>query len=194
MEKEQIPLKEAEIGLLGDTNVGKYSLCQTYIKQEFHDHYYSRIGTDKFDKKIILDNGKEIKLILWATNGQERFRSISLQTIKNATGIVLVADLTNKRTFENINIWLQKIKNKFDNPCVVLFGNKADLKEKMEISSEEAKKYAEKNGLIYFETSAKTKQGINEGFSYIANQAYKIAEQNLIKRNSTKSKSKCSIF
>ena len=169
-------------------------LCQTYIEQEFHDHNYSRIGPDRFEKKIILDNGKEIKLIILATNGQERFHSLSLLAIKNATGIVLVADLTNKRTFENINIWLQKIKNKFDNPCVVLFGNKADLKEKMEISSEEAKKYAEKNGLIYFETSAKTKQGINEGFSYIANQAYKIAEQNLIKRNSTKSKSKCSIF
>ena len=139
-----------------------------------------------------MDNGKEIKLFLWATNGQERFHSLSLKTIKNipVTGIVIVADLTNKRTFENINIWLKNIKNKFDNPCVVLFGNKADLKDKIEITSEEAKKYAEKNGLIYFETSAKTKQGINEGFSYIANQAYKIAEQNLIKRNSTKSKSK----
>ena len=141
-----------------------------------------------------MDNGKEIKLIIWATNGQERYHSISLQSIRMLAGIVIVADLTNKKSFENINIWLKDIKNNFDNTCVVLFGNKADLKDKMEITSEEAKKYAEKNGLIYFETSAKTKQGINEGFSYIANQAYKIAEQNFIKINAIKSKSKCISF
>ena len=85
-----------------------------------------------------------------------------------------------------------------NNPYIVLFGNKADLKDQWQISSEEAKKYAEENKLIYFETSAKTKQGINEGFSYIANQAYKIVEQKLNKNiiigkdKRKKTKSKCS--
>ena len=107
---------------------------------------------------------------------------MALNTIKSVHGIVLVADLTNKDSFDNIKLQLKDIKENFDNPCLVLFGNKADLKDNWEISSEEAKKYAAENNLIYFETSAKTKQGINEGFAYIANRAYQRAEE-IIYRN-----------
>ena len=117
-------------------------------------------------------------------------------------GIVLVADLTNKVSFNNIKMWLQNIQENLHDPCLVLFGNKADYpKDKWEVTSEEAKKYAEDNKLVYFETSAKTKQGIIEGIAYIANQAYKKAEQKLnsgksknivIKKDQiTKPKSKC---
>ena len=113
------------------------------------------------------------------TAGQERFHSIALNTVKYTNGIVLVQSLTDKTSFENIEKWLRDINDNFENPCLVLFGNKADLKEQRQISSEEAKNYIKKNGLIYFETSAKTNQGINEGFSYIINQAYKRAELKL---------------
>ena len=93
-------------------------------------------------------------------------------------GIILVADLTNKESFDNIKIWLKDVNGILDNPCIVLFGNKVDLpKDKYQITSEEAKKYAEKYGLIYFETSAKTNDGIKEGISYIANQIYKKEEE-----------------
>ena len=70
-------------------------------------------------------------------------------------------------------MWIEKIKEIFEYPRIILLGNKADInKEEWQVSSEEAKKYAEKLNLKYFETSAKTKQGINEGFSYIINDAY----------------------
>ena len=82
---------------------------------------------------------------------------------------------------ERISIFIP-FNDNLDNPCIVLFGNKADLpKEKWQVTSEEAQKYAEVNGLVYFETSAKTNVGIKEGFAYIANQAYKRAEQKLKK-------------
>ena len=97
-------------------------------------------------------------------------------------GIVLVSDLTNRESFDNINKWLKDIKDNFENPCIVLFGNKADLpEEEWQVTTEEAQKYAEDKKLKYFETSAKTKKGIKEGISYIANQAYKKAEQKLNK-------------
>ena len=184
MDENKIALKVAKIALLGDSTVGKTSICLTYKGIEFKENTLFTIGTDKFDKIIKVENGKEIKLVIWDTAGQERFRSIALSAIKSVNGIILVADLTKKESFINIKMWLEDIQNNFNNPSLVLFGNKADLTEKRQVSSEEAKKYAEENGLIYFETSAKTNQGINEGFSYIANQAYKKAEQKLKSGNS----------
>ena len=181
MKEKQIALKVAKIGLLGDSSVGKSSICQSYAGLEFNQTYLTTIGSDKYESKFTVENGKQIKLIIWDTAGQERFRSMALNTIKSVNGIVLVADLTNKDSFDNIKLWLQDINDNFDNPCLVLFGNKSDLKEERVVSSEEAKKYAEENKLIYFETSAKTSTGIKEGFAYIANQAYKKAEQKLKK-------------
>ena len=184
MDENKIALKVAKIALLGDSTVGKTSICLTYKGIEFKENTLFTIGTDKFDKIIKVENGKEIKLVIWDTAGQERFRSIALSAIKSVNGIILVADLTKKASFINIKMWLEEIQNNFNNPSLVLFGNKADLTEKRQVTSEEAKKYAEDNKLVYFETSAKTNQGINEGFSYIANQAYKKAEQKLKSGNS----------
>ena len=142
MKEGKIHLQVAKIGLLGDSSVGKSSICQSYVGLEFNQTYLFTVGCDKFESRFRLENGKEIKLIIWDTAGQERFRSMALNTIKSVHGIVLVADLTNKDSFDNIKLWLKDIKDNFDNPCIVLFGNKADLKDNWEISSEEAKKYA----------------------------------------------------
>ena len=132
------------------------------------------IGSDKLETKFSLKNGNEIKLILWDTAGQERFRSVALKAIKAVQGIVVVFDVTNKETFYNVDSWLEEIKENLQNPCLVLFGNKIDIeKDKWKVTTEEAKAYAEKMNLTYFETSAKTKDGIQEGFSYIVNETYK---------------------
>ena len=202
MAEDKIALTVAKIGLLGDSRVGKSSIIQSYAGLPFSENYLSTIGSDKYQTQFILENKKNIKLIIYDTAGQERFRSIALNAFKAMHGIVLVADLTNKVSFNNIKMWLQNIQENLHDPCLVLFGNKADYpKDKWEVTSEEAKKYAEDNKLIYFETSAKTKQGIIEGIAYIANQAYKKAEQKLnsgksknivIKKDQiTKPKSKC---
>ena len=186
MAEDKIVLTVAKIGLLGDSRVGKSSIIQSYAGLPFSENYLSTIGSDKYQTQFTLENKKNIKLIIYDTAGQERFRSIALNAFKAMHGIVLVADLTNKNSFINIKMWLQNIQENLHDPCLVLFGNKADYpKDKWEVTSEEAKKYAEDNKLVYFETSAKTKQGIIEGIAYIANQAYKKAEQKL---NSGKSK------
>ena len=173
MEKK-IEIKAIRIGLLGDSKVGKSAICHSFMNLEFDfGSNVTTIGSDRFETKIQLKNKKEIKLILWDTAGQERFRSAAFKTIKSVHGIALVFDVTSKESFSNISLWLDDIKDNFDNPCIVLFGNKIDIeKEKWEVTPEEIKKLVEEKKLTYFETSAKEKLGINEGFNHVANEAY----------------------
>ena len=177
MAEEKISLKVVKLALLGDSAVGKTALCHALLNLDFSEDSLASIGIDRLETKYPLKNGKEIKLILWDTAGQERFRSMAKQTLRAVQGIVVVFDVTAKRTFENVNLWLEDIKECIDNPCLVLFGNKADMpNEKWKVTKEEAEQYAKKMNLQYFETSAKTKQGLDEGFSFIVNKAYDTAK------------------
>ena len=129
MNGENISITTIKIGLLGDSSVGKTAICNSFLNMEFSSDIISTIGLEKLETKFKLDDGNTIKLILWDTAGQERFRSIALKSIKAVQGIVIVFDLTNKKSFENINLWLEIIKENFQNPCLVLFGNKADIEK-----------------------------------------------------------------
>ena len=173
MSNKKIALKAIKIGLLGDSNVGKTAICNSLSNVEFAGNNISTIGSDKIETKIALKNGKEIKLILWDTAGQERFRSAALSTLKVVQGIAVVFDVTSKESFNNVSMWLEKIKENFNNPCLILLGNKIDLPEKdWQVTNEEIKTFAEKNHLAYFETSAKSGSGINTSFSHIVNEIY----------------------
>ena len=177
MTDNKISVKAIKVALLGDSTVGKTAICNSLMNIEFSQDMLSTIGSDKLETKFPLKNGTEIKLILWDTAGQERFRSVALKAIKAVQGIVIVFDVTLKKSFQNIDLWLEEIKNNFNNPSLVLFGNKVDMdKEKWEVTKEEAEQYAKKMNLQYFETSAKTKQGLDEGFSFIVNKAYDTAK------------------
>ena len=162
-----------KIGLLGDVMVGKTAILIALNSLEYKEDMIATIGYDKLEKKFILENGKEIKLIIFDIAGGERFRSTALQVLREKHGFILVFDVTKKSSFENIKIWLKQAKDNLEGPCVALFGNKADFsKDKREVTTEEANEFAKQNNLKYFETSAKTNQFINEGFSYVANEVY----------------------
>ena len=102
MSENNIEATVIKIGLLGDGKVGKSAICNRFLGLEFNIDIMTTIGSEKFEKKINLKNGKEIRLILWDTAGQERFRSAALRTIKFVQGIVLVFDVSDKKSFENI--------------------------------------------------------------------------------------------
>ena len=173
MANANIETKAVKVALLGDTEVGKTAICHSFLGVEFILGGTTTVGVDRLDKKIKLKNSKEIKLIVWDTAGQERFRSAAFKTIKSVQGIALVFDVTSRKTFDNVNLWLEEIKEHFDNPCLVLLGNKVDIeKEKWEVTKEEIEQFAKKKNLAYFETSAKTSKGINESFVHLANIAY----------------------
>ena len=188
-------LKAIRIGLLGDTFVGKNSLSKVFSGLEFTLDNIAILGCEKFEVQLVLKNGEKIKIVLWDTAGQERFKSAALQTVKNVHGIIFVFDVTNKESFNNISNWMKDAEENTNAKFFVLFGNKADMpKEKWEINSEEVIKFAKEKNIKYFETSAKNNTGINEGFSYIANEIYDnkdIYNNNMISIKVEKNNSKC---
>ena len=173
MSEKKIKLKAIKVGFLGDSDVGKTAICNSLLKNEFTAQNISTIGSDKMEAKIKLKDGKDIKLILWDTAGQERFRSIALSALKVVQGIAIVFDVTKKDSFNSVEMWLEKIRENFNNPTLILLGNKVDLpKEKWEVTEEKVEEFIKKNNITYFNTSAKTGFGINESFSHIANEIY----------------------
>ena len=193
MNEDNIKRRVIKIGMLGDSAVGKTAICQTYMNIEFSDKILSTIGVDKLESIVKLKNGKEIKLIIWDTAGQERFHSIALKSIKTVHAVAIVFDLTKRETFNNINTWLDDIKENLNDVCIVIFGNKCDLdKQDWQVTNDEIQRFIDEKKLQYFETSAKDNVGIKEGFESLANSAYeKWEETSGIKLGKGKKKGSC---
>ena len=173
MSENKIKRNAIKVAMLGDSMVGKTAICNAFMNIEFNNTALSTIGMEKLETQMKLKNGEEIKLIIWDTAGQERFRSIALKSIKTAQGVVVVFDLTQKKTFMNVVNWLSQVKENLSNASVVLFGNKCDFNEdKWEVTREEALNFAKEKQLPYFETSAKENKNIKEGFENVVNAAY----------------------
>ena len=173
MAEDNVNFKAIKIALLGDSKVGKSTIANKYVKVDFKDDLLATIGSDRLETKLTLENGETIKLIIWDTAGEERFRSIALKALKAVQGVILVFDLTSRLSFQNINNQIQTANDNLKDPTLVLFGNKADLnKETWEVTKEEAEEFAKNSNMKFFETSARTRQGIEEGFASIANDIY----------------------
>ena len=173
MEENKINQKIAKIGVVGDTQVGKTAICYTFIGVDFSSESREVFGPGKFNKKVKLKNNEEMEIIIWDIAGAERYRNSAFKIIKNVEGIILVFNICNKRSFENLISWLEQAKEELNNPFTIIFGNKNDMDyEKWEISSEEVNTFIRSLQIPYFEVSAKTGIGIEEGFSYIINEIY----------------------
>ena len=148
---------------LGNSIVGKTSFILRFTKNTFNNAYISTIGIDFLAKNILLPNGEKYKVLFYDTAGQEKYRSIAFNLMKGAEGIILMYDITKRKTFESITEWVESIKEaKGENFPVVLVGNKCDLKEEREIDKEEGENEAKKNGFLFFETSNKDGTNVEE--------------------------------
>lgn len=157
-----------KILLIGDSGVGKSCILIRFTEDTYSEAYISTIGVD-FKIKTIESGGKIIKLQIWDTAGQERFRTITSSYYRGAHGILIVFDLTDLESFENIQQWLHEINRyAYNNVCKILVGNKSDLTHKRMVNG--GSEYAESLNIPYIETSAKTSDNIDELF-------YKIAKQ-----------------
>ena len=158
---------------LGESSVGKSSIINRYVENNFDYNFVSTLGVD-FRKKNININAEDIRLKIWDTAGQEKFKSIQKQYYRNSDGILLVFDVTKFDTFNVLEEWINSIKNQTSNDIiVVLVGNKIDLNNKV-ISDDEIKNFANDNKFKYFLTSAATGKNINEVFDYIVKEIYNI--------------------
>ena len=173
MEDNKNVSKRIIIGLLGESSVGKTTICHSLIGLEFVEEMLITIGTEKFEKFIEVKNNEKIKAVILDTSGTERFRRVSVGSLRNADGIILVFDFSYRYSFVELDVWLKSIKENLNVSSIILFGNKADLnKSEWQVTSEEANKYAKEKGIPYFEVSAKTGRGLNEGLLYIVNEIY----------------------
>ena len=156
-----------KILLLGDTSVGKTCFLKRYTEDTFQDAYLSTIGFDFKFKMVTLKNGKQVKVQLWDTAGQERFRTIAKSYYKGAHGIILIYDVSNPKTYDNIKKWLAQIKEEASSKvCIILVANKIDHEERV-ITEEEGEKLAKSFNLKIFESSAKENINVTEAFQEV---------------------------
>jgi len=153
--------------IIGDSSVGKSSLLYRYTDSDWNPHYIATIGVD-FKVLTFERDGKVIKLQLWDTAGQDRFKTITHTYYRGTHGVMLVFDVTNRESFDHVLQWLEEF-HQFGGQGIpmVLVGNKADLKEKVVVSFDEATALAEQMGCHYVQTSAKSNQSVDDAFKQL---------------------------
>eukprot|EP00760_Papus_ankaliazontas_P004678 PhM_4_TR12023/c0_g1_i1/m.54900/K07874/RAB1A; Ras-related protein Rab-1A len=150
--------------LIGDSGVGKSCLLLRFADDTYTESYISTIGVD-FKIRTIQLEGKTIKLQIWDTAGQERFRTITSSYYRGAHGIIIVYDVTDVESFQNVKTWLSEIgKYAADNVNKLLVGNKCDLVNKKAVEYATAKEFADQLGIPFLETSAKNSTNVEEAF------------------------------
>lgn len=148
--------------MIGDSGVGKTSLMFRYVDNMFSPTFITTIGID-FKSKILDVEDKKIKMTIWDSSGQERFRSITTSYIRGSDGIVLVYDVTDVNSFENINYWVNQISKLSDNIPMIIVGNKADREDK-KITTDMGLELAKKYDCKFYEVSAKNNTCVEDMF------------------------------
>lgn len=150
--------------LIGDSGVGKSCLLLRFADDTYTESYISTTGVD-FKIRTVERDGKTIKLQIWDTAGQERFRTITSSYYRGAHGIIVVYDVTDQESFNNVKQWLQEIdRYASDGVNKLLIGNKADLVDKKVVDTKDAMEFANKLHIPFLETSAKDRMNVELAF------------------------------
>ena len=171
--------------LIGNSGVGKSSIIQRYMKNTFEESYKCTIGVDFLMKTLNL-NGKTVKLQLWDTAGQEKYKSMVASYYRGANVALVVFDITSHASFDSLPVWIENYyKNGPEEKNIILIGNKKDMEESRQVTQQEAEIFSETNNMMYFETSAKEGDNIEYIFTYAAEKLleyYGKPDENNIKR------------
>lgn len=160
--------------VIGEASVGKTSILNQLIDHSFYEHEQSTVGAN-YQLFVQEVDGVKIEIQIWDTAGQEKFRSLGPIYFRNSLGAVVVYDVTNRHSFENLETWITSFQEVAGtNTVVTVVGNKCDMPEsEVQIPESEAAKWAEMKGYECFRTSAKTGDGVRETFYSLSRQLLK---------------------
>ena len=156
---------KCQLLIIGNSIVGKTSILTKYTTKTYNENYLATVGLDFFTKDEIIDD-KTIRIKIWDTAGQERYKAITKCFFQRAQGIIIVFDVTNKKSFEDLKIWIDSINSQskltedLENMPIIIIGNKIDIPKRV-IDKDTALNFAKEQNLDYYETSAKTGEGID---------------------------------
>ena len=194
---------QIKLMIIGDSGVGKTNFIFQFTEGRFSTLHVSTAGFDYKTKIIKLPKSKKyVKLQIWDTCGQERYMAVNKSLFQKVQGIIIMYDLTNRDSFNNLNVWTNLVTQAASNKTIMLVGNKLDLSEHERIVSEsEGEKYAKDNHFLFCEGSGCTGKNVDEIFITIAEKIYNrlmdgmsdnlSGNQNLNKKFSNENKKCC---
>mmetsp|Transcript_41532 Transcript_41532/g.90483 ORF Transcript_41532/g.90483 Transcript_41532/m.90483 type:complete len:200 (+) Transcript_41532:49-648(+) len=163
---------EAKVVLLGDSGVGKSSLALRFCQGRFIPHHEVTIGAAFLQQIMRLNDGSQLKLHIWDTGGQERFRAMAPLYYRDAAGAVIVYDCNDEKSYESVQYWAKELRAKGPpRVCIAVAANKSDMEEKA-IKPELAEKFCVENDMAFVQTSAKTGDNVGKVFEVLANRIH----------------------
>ena len=190
-------IEDIKVITLGNSSVGKTSFLMKYIDNSFTLTYTTTLGIDFKQKKIKLKDGRDVRLRIFDTAGQERYKSVSASFIKKADGVILIYDIGDLESFEAVDNWIKSIREiGKDNLPIILVGNKCDLSDdKRMISLKEGQDKADEFNIPFYETSCKEGINIKEVFEKLVDDIMEKGSKNINREykilNKGKKKEKC---
>ncbi|XP_067948067.1 ras-related protein Rab-22A-like [Watersipora subatra] len=161
-------MREIKLCLLGDTNVGKTSVVQRFVMDSFKPGTETTIGASFMSKTLLVDD-KSYRYQIWDTAGQEKYRALAPMYYRGSAAAIIMYDITNEESFRGVKSWIKELREKGPKSIVLaIAGNKIDLEDQREVSTEEAADYCSQVGAIFIETSALTAAGVNQLFTDIS--------------------------
>jgi small GTP-binding protein len=148
--------------IVGESGVGKTCMLLRFADDLFEEDFLSTIGVDFKVKEMNL-NGKRVKLQIWDSAGQERFKNITSSYYRNCSGIIIVYDVTKRDSFDKVTDWIAEVRRFVPTVPLIIVGNKCDL-DNRQVPTAEGQELAQRQGLIFLETSAKTNTNIEAAF------------------------------
>ena len=164
-----------KVVLVGNSGVGKTCIINQYITNVFNEEQLTTTGATYSTKKLFIESkNKTISFEIWDTAGQEKYRSLTKMFYKDSSIVIMVYDITNEESFNDIkSYWLDEvINNSNENVIMAIVGNKSDLIENEKVKEEDVKNFANEKGIHYACISAKMKNGIDDLFKDIGNKYY----------------------
>ncbi|KAK4720960.1 hypothetical protein R3W88_011193 [Solanum pinnatisectum] len=166
-----------KVVLIGDSAVGKSQILARFARNEFSLDSKATIGVE-FQTRTLVIQHKSVKAQIWDTAGQERYRAVTSAYYRGAVGAMLVYDITKRQTFDHIPRWLEELRAHADrNIVIILIGNKTDLKDQRAVPTEDAKEFAQKEGLFFLETSAMEATNVEDAFSTVLTEIFNIVNK-----------------